>query len=236
MTAKSICTATSDYPNSKEAYTPALSTYQEYVQGLCFRYPSLSTLSSFLTNPKARTSACRATAVEFRAGVTSPDIRLIPDIGCLRSEFKIVAKKDVDTPTNDSTLDILGRILIIEDLTVETITLLGTELDIDPLFLATHLHTVHRTGMHHQTPDDANLPSRLHRNDYVNVSYHQPVTCNDIFPSGARFMTDTAINRKLVFLRGTSIGLAQHRVSVIKLKQEAGFWLGMFLVSQYRKR
>ena len=171
--------------------------------------------------------------MEFRAGVICPDIRPITNISCLRSEFSRATENHTEKPSDDSYLQIQGRILIIEDLTVEVMTMLGTELDVDPLFLATHLHTVYRTGMRHQPPDDANLPSRLHQSDYTNISYHQPVTCNDIFPSGAKFMTDTAVNRKLVFLRSTSIGLAQHRTSIIKLRKEGSFWLGMFLVSQH---
>jgi hypothetical protein len=61
------------------------------------------------------------------------------------------------------------------DLTVEVVELLGAELDIDPLFHTIHLHTVHRTGMRHQMPDESTLPSRLRSNDYINVSYHRPL-------------------------------------------------------------
>lgn len=90
--------------------------------------------------------------------------------------------------------------MIIEDLTVDVIELLGCELDIDPLFLAMHLHTVYRTGMRHQTPDETTLPSRLHAHDYINISYHHPVMCDDVYPFGGRMIRDAAIDRKLVFL------------------------------------
>ncbi|USP77846.1 uncharacterized protein yc1106_05120 [Curvularia clavata] len=230
MTVKSICAPPSDYSTREDAHIPSLRAYQKYIQDLCFRNPSLSTFSSFLVKPDTRKFVCRATALEFRAGVTGPNIRFIPDIDCLHSELRRAVNNETEKSNDQSNLAIQGRILLIEDLTAEMITVLGAELDIDPLFLATHLHTVHRTGMYHQTPDDANLPSRLHQSGYVNISYHQSVTCNDIFPSGARFMTDTAINRKLVFLRATKIGLAQRRVSIIKLKQEGGIWLALVLV------
>ncbi|CAN9378801.1 unnamed protein product [Alternaria alternata] len=231
MTLKSICTAPSEYHlKHEDEYVPSLRAYQDYIRGLCLRNPSLSILSSILANPKARTSECCGTVMEFRVGATCPDIRQITNTSHLRSEFGSTIGNDTEKPSDDPNLQIQGRILLVEDLTVEVITILGTELDVDPLFLATHLHTVHRTGMRHQTPDDANLPSRLHQSDYVNISYHQPVTCNDTFPSGAKFMTDTAVNRKMVFLRSTSIGLAQHRASIIKIRQDGGFWLALMLV------
>lgn len=185
MTLKSICAPPSEYLTRKDAHIPSLRAYQEYIQGLCFRNPSLTTFSSFLANPHTRTFACRTTALEFRAGVTSPDIRSIPDIDCLRSELRRAAKNDTEESNGQFNLVVQGRILLIEDLTVEMITVLGAELDIDPLFLATHLHTVHRTEMYYKTPDDANLPSRLHQSDYVNISYHQSITCSDTFPFSA---------------------------------------------------
>lgn len=232
MTLESICSASTHFPHEVEdTPTVSLNAYQDYVRALCSRHPSLSALSSFLTDPHARTSGCRAISLEFRSGAACADIRSIKHISRLRSEFERATKTNMEKPCDDHHQQIQGRILIIEDLTVEVVALLGTELAIDPLFLATHLHTVHRTGLRHQTPDDANLPSRLHQSDYINIAYHQSVTCNDVFPAGARFMTDTAINRKLVFLRATNIGLAQHRVSVVKLRQGDGFWLGKFVLS-----
>jgi hypothetical protein len=234
MTLKSICDAPWEYdPKPEDAPKPSLRAYQDYLRNLCVANPSLSTFSSVVAKPQARTFECCATAVEFRAGGTS-DIRSITNISCLRSEFSRATNNDMKRSIENLGSAVQGRILIIEDLTVDVITILGTELDIDPLFLATHLHTVHRTGMRHQTPDDATLPSRLHQSDYINISYHQPVTCTDVYPAGARFMTDTAVNRKLVFLRATNIGLAQHRTSIIKIRQEDNFWLGIFIWSQYQ--
>jgi hypothetical protein len=150
------------------------------------------------------------------------------DIDCIVSEVRGQDICSLGEKTANAENHLQGRILIIEDLTVELIELLGSELDLDPLFLATHLHTVHRTGMRHQTPDDATLPSRLYGKDYVNISYHQPVSSKVSYPSGSRFSLDTAIDRKLVFLRATSIGLVQHRVSVIKIQRSPDFWLGAF--------
>lgn len=227
MTLKSLCAAPSSYyPEIEDTYISSLHAYQDYIRGLCLRNPSLSTLAAVLSDPNAPRSVCRSVAIDFRAGSTSPNIRAIPDVSCLRTVLNRATDDGIEKPDGGSN-QLQGRILLIEDLTTELITILGTELEVDPLFLATHLHTVHRTGMRHQTPDDATLPSRLHQSDYVNISYHQPVTCDKVFPVGAKFIGDAAINRKLVFLRATKIGLAQHRASVLKTQRD-GFWLGMY--------
>lgn len=202
-----------------------LPTYTDYVQELCSRNPSLRTLHSFLINPNARSHGCQATALDFRHDTFTPKARPIYDMDQLIYEIRLKTSSSVGKEYPGADCQFHGRILIIEDLTAEIIQLLGSELDLDPLFLATHLHTVHRTGMRHQTPDDATLPSRLRGRDYLNVSYHQPVSSDVPYPSGSRFSLDTAIDRKLVFLRATNIGLVQHRVSIIKLRQNSSFWL-----------
>lgn len=225
MTPKSVCTPPSGYYAELEDVYKVSRSYTDYIQALCTRNPSLRNLYSFLANPRARKHGCLATALDFREGTSTPTSRRIPDMNYLSHEF---AKKiDLDQREEKAIGDSLqGRILIIEDLTVDIIQLVGSELDIDPLFLANHLHVVHRTGMRHQTPDDATLPSRLSQTDYVNISYHQPVTCDKAFPYGDKFTVDASINRKLVFLRATSIGLAQHRVSIIKIRRNPKLWIG----------
>lgn len=217
-------TSQTSYP----AYSK-LPTYQEYIQALSARNPSLNTLQSFLINPNARKDGFKATALDFRRGTLTPDSHVIHDPDCLIYEFS----KGTERGYRETEHQIQGRILVIEDLTPQVIELLGSKLDLDPLFLATHLHTAHRTGMHHQTPDDATLPSRLVARDYLNVSYHQPMTCDTGHPSGSRYALDSAIDRKLVFIRSTSIGLAQHRVSIVKLRRTKDFWLCKLGIPSY---
>jgi len=190
-------------------------TYTDYVRTLCSRNPSLFALHSFLSNPKARANGCHAAALDFWHGEPLPKSRHIQDIDSLQVEWK---------RTDNLPGHLQGRILIIEDLTAPVVELLGS-LDIDPLFLALHLHTVQRSSMHHQTPDEATLPSRLQEQNYINIVYHHPVTCNN-GNVGRRLIGDTAIDRKLLFLRSTNIGLAQHCVSIIRFPSKDDFWLG----------
>ena len=226
MYSNPVRTISPSYCGIGEGPYNVLLTYTDYIQALCTRNPSLRTLHSFLINPNARNHGWQATALDFRHGASIPKSRPIYNMDHLIYEIRLKTSSSMRKGDPEVDCPLHGRILVIEDLTAEIIQMLGSELDLDPLFLATHLHTVHRTGMRHQTPDDATLPSRLRGRDYLNVSYHQPVSSDVAYPSGSRFSLDTAIDRKLVFLRGTNIGLVQHRVSIIKLRQSSGLWLG----------
>lgn len=202
--------------------------YRDYVAALCQRNPSLLTLKNFLCNPKARHYGCQMAALDFRKGLSKPGMRKIADIDYLPTE--LVGKADHLTCELDHQYPLQGRILIMEDLTVDVVELLGAELDIDPLFFAMHLHTVHRTGMRHQMPDEATLPSRLRSNDYINISYHRPLTCDNAdFPAG-KWIRDAAVDRKVVLLRSTTIALASHCASVVKVQRSNGFWISIILV------
>ncbi|KAF2118412.1 hypothetical protein BDV96DRAFT_629937 [Lophiotrema nucula] len=212
-----------------EVEKPPLSTkrtYLEYVKSLCPRNPCLQALSAFLSQPKAARHNCQVAALDFRENVEHTISRSIADLNYLWGELQGTTKED--ELYQDHRLQ--GRILIVEDLTRDVVELLGITLDIDPLFFALHLHTTHRTGMRHQTPDEATLPSRLLDQDYVNVSYHRPIECTTSTIAGGRFVRDIAIDRKLVFLRSTTIGLAQHCASIIKVQPKEDFWIAIILV------
>ncbi|KAF2792117.1 hypothetical protein K505DRAFT_376286 [Melanomma pulvis-pyrius CBS 109.77] len=205
-------------------------SYTDYVKALCLRNPCLLNLFGFLSYPRGRQNACHVAALDFRENIDHPITRLIADIDYLPDELHDTpapAKCKEDKLYHDHPLQ--GRILIIEDLTKDVVELLGSTLEIDPLFFAMHLHTIHRTGMRQQTPDEAILPSRLLDQNYMNFSYHRPITCDALAPFGGRLMRDTAIDRKLVFLRSTTIGLAQHCASVIKFELNNGFWIALIL-------
>jgi len=204
-------------------------TYTNYLRVLCSRNPSLQTLYYFLSNPKARANGCRVTALDFRDGIVSPTLRRNLYVDCLSQELRRGRQSSVEDRLMSESHALQGRILIIEDLTAGVLEMLGSELDIDPLFLAMHLHTVQRTGMRHQPPDEATLPSRFEGRDYINISYHRPMTSGDVYPLGARLIRDTAVDRKLVFLRSTNIGLAQHHASILKVHTSEDFWIGMLI-------
>lgn len=209
------------YYDSDMTYKSSLS-YQSYVNALCTRIPSLMTLSQFLSEPKTPSSG-RICAIDFLVGLDQPEIRT--DIKS--NELKRFIRDEPKRETFRGEVEALeGRILLIEDLSRDIVELLGSELAIDPLFFALHLHTVRRTGSRHQTPDEATLPSRLSSRDFINVSYHRALVSDTATPHKSRFLRTCKVGRKLVFLRSTRIALAQHGASLIRIKNRLGSWLG----------
>lgn len=206
-----------------------LQPYQSLVKTQCLRHPSLLNLEGFLSEPEIRHHTCRFVSLDFHHGATRPTTR---------AEFKLEhLLQEIREPVLSNTSDskqcgrevAQGRILIIENITKDVVELLGSELSIDPLFFALHLHTARRIGMGSQPPDDANLPSRLFARDYVNLCYHRSVTSDIANGQRKRFLMNRAVDRKLIFLSYTNIGLAQHCASVMKLKLKSGFWLCWFM-------
>ncbi|KAH7076772.1 hypothetical protein BKA63DRAFT_510725 [Paraphoma chrysanthemicola] len=204
-------------------------TYTAYVKALCHRNPSLMTLNSFLHYPKPRVDGCRIAALDFRKGNPKPVVRHVADVDCLWGELHGKAEYELHSPTEDWSRPLQGRVLVLEDLTVGAIEVLGSELDLDPLFFAMHLHTLHRTGSKHQIPDEATLPSRLRSKNYINISYQRPVFCEGREASGGKWVRDAAVDRKLVLLRSTTIALAAHVLSIIVV-QRNDIWIALVLV------
>lgn len=202
------------------------SAYKDYIETLCARNPSLLTLHAFLSHPRVPGYDCRLAALDFRKGIIDPIARQPIEVNGLPYELNSKAEASHEANWEYVAHELRGRILVIDDLTAEIIELLGTQLDIDPLFFALHLHVAHRTNMSSSIPEQATLPSRIRSKDYINISYHRPVIFDKGNVSNDSFTRNTSINRKLVFLRSTGIGLAQHRASVIKVQRQDDFWLG----------
>lgn len=196
-------------------------SYKSHVKTLCSNNPCLQNLASFLADPHTPAHGCRVAALDFTEGAPSPSIRADVKVRHLSQELH----DDIQVHGNAK---LQGRILVIEDLTAEVIELLGATLDIDPLFFSMHLHVVSRTGMRHQTPDQATLPSRLSAQNFTNMSYHRAFTYDNVSVDGGRLQRDTIIDRKLIFLPSTTIGLVQHCISVIRINSNKmrDFWLG----------
>ncbi|KAH8723478.1 hypothetical protein GQ44DRAFT_774075 [Phaeosphaeriaceae sp. PMI808] len=216
-------------PPKTQYHKPRLS-YKDYVHFLCSHNPSLITLDKFLSRKYNQNYPCRFAALDFRAGDSFPISRQLVDLNHLRHELGEKGDTTRIFQGSNANNPLEGRILIIEDLTVDIIEYLGSEFDIDPLFFATHLHTMHRTGRHHPTPDEAILPSRLKYRDYINISYHRPVTADQKCTHSDKFIRATSIDRKLVFLQSPAIGLAHHRASIIKIRRDDNFWLAFLFV------
>lgn len=196
--------------------------YSDYVKGQSSCNPCLLNLERFLSTHAASHRSCHIVALDFREGVKGL---------CARSNVALHDLPSKIRGDDELGKSLQGRIFIIEDLTKDIIELLGLELDIDPLFFAMHLHAYNREGLHHQPPSEATLPSRLLKQNYININYHRSVTTDCTHKRWSRYIRDTVISRKVVFLPSTNIGLAQHCASVIRVRQKEGFWIGQYMCS-----
>jgi hypothetical protein len=214
--------------NELDNKVPPPTSYKSHVNALCSRNPSLKNLDSFLSDPNASPYGCRVAALDFREGGSHPTVRSKVKVAYLNQELH----RDAQVR---SAQKLQGRILLIEDLTKDVVEMLGTGLGIDPLFFAMHLHVVSRSGMRHQTPDQATLPSRLSSQNFTNMSYHRAISCDTVSVDGGRLQRDTVIDRKLIFLPSTTIGLVQHGVSIIRVNSHKlrDFWLGELITHHY---
>ncbi|KAB8294906.1 hypothetical protein EYC80_006864 [Monilinia laxa] len=125
-----------------------------------------------------------------------------------------------------------GRILIVEDLSSEIVELLGSRLDIDPVFFASHLHG-QRVELNYPKPSLARLPSRVRKQNFVSLPYQRCLEFCNASPSLRRLSRDCNIPRKVMMLPPTKdvqIGLVQHCCSVLWAGIEEGPWLGIISV------
>lgn len=213
--------------------------YQEHVEKVSKRKPSLAHLCQFLSCPSSAHRPCRiASLIITKAG--TPTVRN-EDISGLASiletytnessQFNDDEKSQHTCRDNASTNQAhpQGRILIVEDLSKEIIELLGSSLDVDPLFFAGHLHTPW-SDREAQTPHQCTLPSQAQRRNFVNIHYHRIVTVNRTIPPARKLLRSMNIARKLVHLnidKGQGIGIVQHCTSVL-LSKRGSSWIGQY--------
>jgi hypothetical protein len=130
---------------------------------------------------------------------------------------------NLETEIFPSDTDVAGRILIVEDPSNEVIEILGSSLDIDPVFFASHVHAPYR-HLAAQTPNLAILPSRTRRQSFLNIHYHRTLELDSQVSQkcSGKWLRDTNMGRKLAILpptREKCIGLVQHACSILLLKQ-----------------
>lgn len=117
--------------------------------------------------------------------------------------------------------------IIIEDLSKEIIELLGSSLDLDPIFFAGHLHTAWENRQA-QTPHQCSLPSQAQRQNFVNIHYHRVIDFDDVEVPAKQILRYMNIDRKVVIYpisEGKRIGMVQHCTSVL-LSRKGLSWLG----------
>lgn len=189
-------------------------SYTSYVAARTQRNPCLRSLLDFLTSDHSLQRACQIAYVEF-SSPSGVAIRKRLDLNTLASLLV------------DKTKGIRGQLLIVEDLSPAVIETLGSALNLDPFFFASHID-VARNDMRVKRPCTATLPSMIRSRDFLTLHYHRVLEFEHL-PPRSRLRRDMNVPRKVMILpsiQGTNIGLARHCCSISKTVGHDGLWLG----------
>ncbi|KAH0536595.1 hypothetical protein FGG08_006553 [Glutinoglossum americanum] len=130
-----------------------------------------------------------------------------------------------------SSENLLGRMLIVEDLTADLVELLGSSLEIDPLFFASHLHTS-RSRKTAKLPDTRLLPSAAKHLKFLSATYHRPISFA-ADPVPGKLLCDANVWRKVGAWpapNSVSVGYAMRVFSTLVNFNNSGIWFGLALV------
>lgn len=194
-----------------------LGSYKSFVATRAQRSPELKNLHELLQTNSVRQRPCRIVCLEFSSAPSSRS-RFSLDLDDL---ILIIGAKATGRD------DLCGRLLVVEDISNDTIETLGCLLDIDPCFFASHIDTC-QTNIARRRPSLATLPSRMRAQEFLNLHYHRVVEREDRNATSAMFR-DMNVPRKvriLPNLKGANIGLVQHCTSIVKARTKDGLWLG----------
>ena len=193
-------------------------SYKSYISRRIDQSPCLRNLSNFLNDRSTSKHDCRIACQKLPAESGAPR-----RLNVRHDDLQLLLQSNVRNE------DIQGRLLVIEDLSPKIIEILGSLLNIDPLFFAVHLD-VHRPTMASTRPSMALLPSRAQSQDFLNLHYHRVLEHSENPASSRSLLRDMNIERKVVILpqvQGVHVGLVRHCCSVLKTTGQDGLWLGM---------
>ena len=211
----------------------ATKSYLDRVKDQCVRNPELIPLRRFLSVDRPETFHCETSLLticsEEKLSTCSTIKRESLD-KVINSRYSSQTPNDETTKAvQDRSGAILGRVLIVEDLSRDLVEFLGSALDIDPVFFVRHLVGTVSNFRFHTTP-----PSKTWSRSYINMFYSRVIS----FESHGRAIAqrsrlkvsrDSNVSRKVVILpsmEGTTIGLVQHCCSVFMTVNEDEKWFG----------
>ncbi|KAF8535911.1 hypothetical protein BDD12DRAFT_782107 [Trichophaea hybrida] len=199
--------------------------YENFVISLTQHYPVLRHLSGFLQQ-STDSSLSRMTVLNFlRTGSVSQNPISRPE------DLQVLMP-------SHSAPDIVGHVLLVEDLTSTSIEILGHNFGIDPLFFAYHLREP-RIGLGGGCRITSGLPRMLpsdaKRVEYFMIEYEQSLVFGSshiAFPKPLKCQSN--VLRKVGLIRMTEphefVGHARRCFSVLKVKRENQRWLFIILL------
>lgn len=196
---------------------PQIRSYQSRVAEQCLRDPCLQSLSQFLSNNNLYRNACLIACLEFSSVSANP----------YREDLDL---KNLDSLLNNKvrgSKEIQGRLLLIEDLSKDVIELLGSSLNIDPFFFASHLD-IPQPHIATTRPYAVTLPSVNRSQNFFTLHYHRVLALENTAIKD-RLLRDMNVPRKLKIIpsvQGVDLGLARHCCSILETVGRDGLWLG----------
>jgi hypothetical protein len=189
--------------------------YFDYVFRLSRRHPCLQKLCQFLTdNPSRR---CHIACLEFSSD--GPPIQSDIEPSNLRTWIEHVT---------NGIGGISSQLLFVEDLTKDVIEILGSTLDLDPMFFAYHIDNAESktTSM---KPSATILPSKIKSQSFLNLHYHNALEFYCDPGVSKRFLSDSNVPRRVRLLPPTAKGqlaLRRQCCSAILMETKSGSWIG----------
>lgn len=198
-------------------------SYRSFVAAKSQRRSRLQNLSNFLDEDTACQHACRIDCVEFSGSSRSPNLRSL-HLDQLASILY----------SNARDKDLFGRLLIIEDVAPDLVEMLGSALDINPLFFASHIDTAYN-DIRKGRASTATLPSTIRSQNFLNLHYQRVIEFDNAI-TRKRLLRDMNLGRKVKMLpkiKGKSFGLVRHCCSMLQTVSKDGLWLGTTLLAIY---
>lgn len=196
-------------------------SYKSFVAARTQRNSCLQNLLEFLQNETACQHVCRIACLEFSSQSGPPSRRSLDLDGLALLLRNTTRERD----------DICGRLLVIEDLSKDIVETLGSLLNIDPLFFASHIDTF-QENIAITRPSTATLPSTTKSQNFLNLPYHRVIEFEDLESKRVLLrdlIRDMNVPRKVAILpplKGINVGLARHCCSILKTQGKDGLWLG----------
>lgn len=201
--------------------------YKNFVEARCKQDPALLKLHAFLSASTISLSSEQIILLNFYSdGRDITRMKLAPS----QISAEVCDKPHSDGEASDEKL---GQILVIENISRDTMAELGSSLSIDPMFFASHIHSAWR-DLEALPPKFRELPSRTKAQHFATFTYHRSLVFPEIDPQDYKLLRLLNIQRKVIVLpaiQGRRIGLAQHCCSVFVAPERETSWFGKYLIT-----
>ena len=201
-------------------------SYKSLVAARAQQTSCLRNLLAFLQNDPVSQHPCRFICLDFFSAYDPPSCRNL-DLDDL---------KFILGTTSNGKGDICGRLLVIEDLSNDVVETLGSSLDIDPLFFASHID-IFQDDIATTRPSTATLLSTMRSQNFLTLPYHRVIEFEN-HETNQGLLRDMNVPRKVAVLprlKGVNVGLARHCCSILRSESKDGLWIGISSIKELHR-